>query len=152
LAPDVFLQLGTPGPEITSWKTWERGPVDLAIEISSRSDAPDEPWASKLKRYHGLGVRELLRFDHTSEQRPLRLWDYVEGDLVERKLRGVTARSRVLGLWWVVVPKQQWGPLLRLAHDEAGTQLLPTAIEVEIQARQAEAEACKAEAEARRAA
>jgi Uma2 family endonuclease len=102
LAPDVFLQLGSDGSEITSWKTWERGTPDLAIEIASRSDAPDEPWNKKLARYHRLGVRELVRFDQNAAE-PLRVWDYVDGDLAERKLSSATpVACRVLGAWWVL--------------------------------------------------
>ena len=149
LAPDVYLQLRADGPEIDSWKTWERGTPDLAVEIASRSDAPDEPWQRKLHRYHRLGVRELVLFNQRAAQK-LRIWDYVEGDLAERKLvAGAPAPCVVLGLWWVTASDQRWGPMLRLAHDAEGRNLVPTRLETEIAARQAEAEARPAEAEAR---
>ena len=148
LAPDVFLQLGPPGPEITSWKTWERGTPELAIEIASRSDAPDEPWQTKLARYHRLGVRELVRFDQKAAE-PLRVWDYVEGDLAERKLSpAAPAACRVLGAWWVLVPHERWGRMLRLAHDPEGTQLVQTETEAARQSEAAETEA-RLSAEAR---
>jgi len=151
LAPDVFLQLGSDGPEIESWKTWERGTPDLAIEIASQSDAPDEPWERKLVRYHALGVRELVLFNHRAPQK-VRIWDYVDGDLAERKLGpDVPAPSVVLGLWWVTVLDERWGPMLRLAHDAEGRRLVLSRLESEIAARQAEAEARQAEAEARQA-
>ena len=150
LAPDVFLQLGSDGPEIDSWKTWERGTPDLAVEIASRSDAPDEPWRLKLERYHRLGVRELVRFNQRARHK-LRIWDYVDGDLAERKLAPeVPAWCRVLGLFWVIESDERWGPMLRLAHDAEGTRLVQTRLESEIAARKAEAEARKAEAEARK--
>jgi len=137
LAPDVFVQLGTPGPEITSWKTWERGTPDLAIEIASRSDAPDEPWNEKLARYHRAGVRELVRFDQKAAA-PLRVWDYVDGDLAERKLTpGEPVACPVLSAWWVLVSDERWGRVPRLALDAAGTQLVKTEIEVEAEAKQA---------------
>jgi len=148
LAPDVFLKLGARGPEIESWKTWERGTPELAIEIASRSDAPDEPWQQKLERYHRLGVRELVRFNHRAA-RKVRIWDYVDGDLAERKLAlDQPAPCVVLRLWWVTVTHERWGAMLRLAYDAAGQQLVRTQLETEIAGRQAEAEARRA-AEAR---
>lgn len=151
LAPDVFLQLGSDGPEIESWKTWERGTPDLAVEIASRSDASDEPWQQKLDRYHRLGVRELVLFNHRAPQK-VRIWDYVDGDLAERKLSpDLPAPCVVLGLWWVTVSDQRWGPMLRLAYDAEAQQLVRTRLETEVAARQAEAEARQAEAAARQA-
>lgn len=159
LAPDVYLQLRPDGAEVDSWKTWERGTPDLAVEIASRSDAPDEPWQRKLERYHRLGVRELVLFNQRAAQQ-VRIWDYVEGDLAERKLVArAPAPCAVLGLWWVTVTDPRWGPMLRLAHDAEGQHLVPTRIEAEVaKAREAEAEARRtaeayeAEAEARRVA
>jgi len=151
LAPDVFLQLGSEGPEIDLWKTWERGTPELAVEIASRSDAPDEPWRLKLERYHRLGVCELVRFNQRARQK-LRIWDYVEGDLAERKLApDAPAWCPVLGLFWVIRADERWGPMLRLAHDAEGKQLVQTSLESEIAARDAEAKARKAEASARKA-
>ena len=152
LAPDVFLQLGSEGPEIESWKTWERGTPELAVEIASRSDAPDEPWRLKLERYHRLGVRELVRFNQRARQK-LRIWDYVEGDLAERKLAPeAPAWCPVLGLFWVISADERWGPMLRLAHDAEGKQLVQTRLKSEIATREAEASARKAETEARKTA
>lgn len=148
LAPDVYLKLGSQHWDITSWKTWELGTPDLAIEIASRSDAPEEPWEKKLARYHRVGVRELVRFDYRASE-PLRVWDYVEGDLAERRLKPNSAvPSRVLGLWWVVFSQGAWGPTLRLAHDALGQHLVKSELEVEAEARQREMEARQA-AEAR---
>ena len=148
LAPDVYLKFGSNDEEITSWKTWERGTPDLAIEIPSRSDAPDEPWEQKLGRYHRLGVRELVRFDPRAAEQ-LRVWDYVEGDLAERRLRPTSAvPSRVLGAWWVIVPHARWGSMLRVSRDALGQDLIKNELEVEAEARQA-AEARQVEAEAR---
>ena len=147
LAPDVFVQLGTPGPEITSWKTWERGTPDLAIEIASRSDAPDEPWNEKLVRYHRAGVRELVRFDQKAVE-PLRVWDYVDGDLAERKLSpGIPVACAALSAWWVLLPHERWGHVPRLALDQAGTALVETEIEA-VRRSEAEAQARVEELEA----
>src|SRR5690606_25709534 len=109
LAPDVYVKLGGPKGDIESWKTWERGTPDLAIEIGSRSDQPEEPWEEKLGRYHQLGVRELVRFDPRAITR-LRVWDYVDGDLAERRFAPDSpVPCRVLSRWWVTVPHPQWG-------------------------------------------
>lgn len=149
LAPDVYLKLGSQHWDIASWKTWELGTPDLAIEIASRSDAPEEAWEKKLVRYHRLGVRELVRFDPRAPE-PLRVWDYVEGDLAERRLRPNSAvPSRVLALWWVVVSQEPWGPTLRLSQDASGQVLVKSELETEAEARQREAEARQREAEAR---
>ena len=149
LAPDVYLKLDAEPSEITSWKTWERGTPDLAVEMTSRSDAPDEAWEPKLARYHSLGIRELVRFDSRGIE-PLRIWDYVDGDLAERRLEPDSpAPCRVLGLWWVTVPHERWGSLLRLSRDARGGELIKTELEAEAEARQQEAEARQQEAEAR---
>src|SRR5690349_11466751 len=63
VAPDVYVQLAPPAGKIRSWKTWERGAPDTAVEIVSPSDAPALPWAEELARYQSMGVRELVRFD-----------------------------------------------------------------------------------------
>lgn len=152
LVPDVYLKLGRNHTDIASWKTWELGAPDLAIEIASRSDAPEEAWDDKLTRYHRLGVRELVRFDPRAPQQ-LRVWDYVEGDLAERRVEAsIAVPSRVLGAWWVVVPHEQWGPMLRLSLDAGGHELVKSELEAATEARQREAEARQREAEARQAA
>src|SRR5690606_13965645 len=48
VAPDVYLKFGSQHWDISSWKTWELGTPDLAIEIASRSDALEEAWEKKL--------------------------------------------------------------------------------------------------------
>ena len=126
LAPDVFVKLGGGSEEITSWKVWERGTPELAVEIVSRSDAAETPWQEKLERYHRLGVRELLRFEQQAPS-PIRIWDYVDGDLVERKILSPSLPlCQVLGWYWVLGHDQSWGPMLRLAKDPEGKQLLQT--------------------------
>ena len=35
VAPDVYVQLRPPTSKITSWKVWERGAPDIAVEIFS---------------------------------------------------------------------------------------------------------------------
>ncbi len=117
VAPDIFLRRGGPNAPFTSWKVWERGAPEVAIEIVSDSDRTPAEWEKKLAKYHALGVVELLRFEANAVP-SLRVWDRVEGDLVERRVVGVRATSHVLGLDVVVV-----GPTLRLEKDGI---ILPT--------------------------
>lgn len=147
LSPDVFVRLGVPDDDFKSWKVWERGAPHVAVEVISDSDDRDRDWDAKLVRYRRMGVSELIRFDHADRDRPLRIWDLVEGDLVER----VLARRRFgdclpLKLVWVVL-ESETGRVLRLARDAEGVDLLPTEAERE----RAEAERARAEAERARA-
>ncbi len=151
LAPDLALRLGSRHERIATWKVWERGAPDVAVEIVSDSDRPQPSWEAKLERYRCAGVRELVRFDPRNREEPLRVWDLVDGDLVERDIEGSRGESTVLGLWWVIQEHEPDGPLLRLARDREGRELLPTALEREQRARlSAEARLAELEAELRR--
>jgi hypothetical protein len=131
LAPDVFVKLGHLVRDLCTWKTWEHGGVpELAVEITSPSDAPKRPWAEKFERYSELGVRELVRF--SPEPPPaerLQIWDRVDENLLEREVGERAEWSEILGLWWVIVPHPELGPSLRLARDPAGADLLLTPLE-----------------------
>lgn len=116
-----------------SWKVWERGAPHVVVEIVSPFDDSERSWAKKLPKYHRLGASEVVRFHPESSE--LRIWDYVEGDLVERVLtRGEPAPCVPLGLFWVVAktqlfrtaPDEPEAVLLRLARDPEGKDLLPT--------------------------
>ena len=147
VAPDVYVRLEPRGEPIRSWKTWERGAPEVAVEIISDSDATENSWAQKLAAYRRLGVCELVRFDpESSDNTRLRIWDRVEEALVERELSSGFIPSSVLNLHWVIAPAEDYQVALRIA--EANQTLVPTRTE----ARQAEAEARQAEAEARQAA
>ena len=142
LAPDVLVWLGAPDRPFASWKVWERGAPHLAIEGVSASDARDLPWERNLQAYRRSGVVELARFDPEDAERPLRLWDRVQGDLVERAIsKAELELSEVLGLFWLVEPDPELGSMLRLTRDAAGVDRLLT-----------EEEARRGEAEGRRAA
>jgi Uma2 family endonuclease len=128
LWPDGFVRLGAPDELFDSWKVWERGAPHLAVEIVSDSDASEAIWGQQLRKHHRLGVRELVRFDPKIGE--LRIWDYVEGDLVERVLvEGEPTECVPLGLFWVVVPDEGSDVMLRLARDKGGKDLLPTPVE-----------------------
>jgi hypothetical protein len=137
-APDLFVRLGSPHTLVDSWKVWERGAPELVVEITSASDAAEAPWETKLARFRRLGAREIVRFDPEDHERPIRIWDAVDGDAVERDPADPTfRRCETLGVFFVVHEDVEIGPMLRLARDPEGRDLLPTQAE----ARQHEAEA-----------
>ena len=150
LAPDVMIRPGGPDELVRTWKVWERGAPLVAVEVISRGDARDdagdEAWEKKLDGYRHTGIAEIVRFDCEDAVHPLRVWDHVNGDLVERELSGGRVAASHLGLYWVVVPHAACGLMLRLARDAEGQQLLLTPRE------RAEAERERAEAALRRVA
>jgi Uma2 family endonuclease len=156
LAPDVFVQLKPSSGKIRSWKVWERGAPELAVEIVSPSDAAELPWEEKLSRYQSMGVAELVRFDVEAQpgEPMLRIWDRVEGALLERELTMAAGRSSSLDVCWVVAPADEHASALRITVARDSDILVPTRLEAkedEAAARQAEAAARQAEATARQA-
>jgi hypothetical protein len=138
-APDVMVRVGEPDARFDSWKVWERGAPHLAVEIISASDATDRPWEAKLDRYRRLGVRELVRFDADDAGLPLRVWDHVEGDLVERDPDDAEfARCDALACFWHVGTDKYGERTLRLSRDLAGTDPYPTPEERERRAEERE--------------
>jgi Uma2 family endonuclease len=126
LSPDVFVKLGARDATFDTWKIWERGAPDVAVEIVSPSDRSAAEWDVKLERYQASGVNEVVRFDQAEEGQPIRVWDRVQDELLERSPESLDHCACLsLGLWWVAVPSD-YGPMLRLSHDRSGTQLLPT--------------------------
>ena len=64
LAPDGFVKLGVALEMFETWRVWEKGAPDLAIEILSPSDTREPlSFPEKLERYASAGVRELIGFD-----------------------------------------------------------------------------------------
>jgi Uma2 family endonuclease len=152
LAPDAFVRLGTPHRIFSTWKTWERGAPDLSVEIVSDSDEGEPDWNVKLERYRAAGIREVVRFHSEDCERPIRIWDAIDGDLVERAQNDPDLRAcETLDLWWVVVEDRMVGPMLRLARDRDGSDLLPIPGEAATTAREAETTAREAEARAHEA-
>jgi len=163
LAPDVMVWVGAPDEIFGAWKVWERGAPHVAVEIVSPSDAPPGPWEKKLAQYIQCGVREVVRFDPVAPTGRLRIWDRIEGDLVERDVSSSDGhRCDALGLYWCLTVDPTLGLMLRLSRDGAGVELLPTLEEAERNAqarslvaqasqREAEAQAREAEAQAREA-
>jgi hypothetical protein len=127
LAPDAFVRLGVPDHVFRTWKTWKGGAPDVAVEIVSHSDEPEPDWNDKLERYRACGIREVVRFDAEDRENPIRIWDAVSGDLVERdpKQDPDSCASEALGAWWVVVDEPKVGRMLRLSRDRDGRELWP---------------------------
>jgi len=131
LAPDGAVKLGVRQHLFDSWKTWERGAPELAFEILSPSDSP-ERWTfeEKLQRYRALGVTELVVFHVEGEPGSrLRVWDRIDGDLVERTVSGETTPCLTLDAHLVVAPVDELPACVRLAADPAGSDLFPTEAE-----------------------
>jgi len=147
LAPDAFVRLGVPDDQFRSWKVWERGAPDVAVEVLSSIDERDRDLEAKIEKYRRLGVRELVVFDPEQNPPSLRVWESVDGDLVERSVEGHLAPSRCLPATWVIVPDAESGALLRLSRDPEGKDLLPTPDDLRIAA---EARVAELEAELRR--
>jgi Uma2 family endonuclease len=144
--PDVFVCLGEEQTLSGTWKTWEHGTPDLAIEIISASDARDRQWDEKIARYRELGCSELVRFDRDDAQRPLRIWDRVRDDLVERDPADpLFSRCDTLGAYFCVRNDARYGLWLYLARQPDGSGPYPS----EAEARKREVEARKRETEAR---
>lgn len=146
LAPDAFVCFGEPDSLFATWKTWERGVPQVAVEFLSKSEHRAAV-PSKLAQYQRLGVSELVLFDAEAEH-PLRIWDWIAGQLVERLLTGSCAESRYLPGFWLVQEQPALGAALRLSRDAQGEHLYLTPAERDAKAR-AEAEAQRAGAEAR---
>ncbi|HET7545552.1 MAG TPA: Uma2 family endonuclease [Polyangiaceae bacterium] len=140
LAPDAFVCFGNKNADFDSWKVWERGVPQVAVEIVSDSDASEASWEVKLDRYRRVGVSELVWFDYHAKERPLRIWDFVGDDLLERRLSEPYAQSQHLGGYWLPVETDNGDLSLRLSRDEQGLQLFPTAEEYYAEQRWVEAE------------
>jgi len=152
LSPDAFVRFGSKNEDFQAWKVWERGAPHVAVEIISDADASEASWEEKLERYRRVGVSELVWFDQEAAQHPLRIWDFVGDDLLERRLLEPWAQSHQLGGYWLPVEAPNGDLTLRLSRDEHGLSLFPTPTEVEAEGRRIEAEGRRIEAEGRRAA
>jgi hypothetical protein len=146
LAPDLAVRLGQPRVLISSWKTWELGAPHVGVEIVSDWDKAQSTTAQKLERYRQAGIAEVVRFDPEGTEPRLRLWDLIDGDLVERDLSDPEAhRCDALGFYWCIVEDPELHSTLRLARDKEGRDLLPTPAEAERAAKEAERAAKEAE-------
>ena len=95
------------------------------MEIASPNE---RPWRDKLADYHDAGFVEVVRFDaDAAEGARIRVWDRIEGDLVERVVEGDRTPCTVLGGAWVVAPIADYAVALRL--EDAGGVPWPSAEE-----------------------
>ena len=134
-APDLFVKLRVVRGPFDVWKVWEHGAPELGVEIVSKSDRPEDEWGQKLRRYRGAGVLEVVRFDADDAEQPIRVWDRVDGELVERAADDPdNLACQTLGLWWTVVDMPGIGLTPRLARGRNGTDLLPTPDEARVRA------------------
>ena len=153
LAPDAFVTLGVTDHDFDSYLVWEEGTPDVAFEVLSPSDTP-ERWTfeEKLRRYHALGVRELVTFHvDAPEGERLRIWDRLEQDFVERTVTGDTSPCVTLGLTLLIGPVDKYPASLRLARDAEARDLVLTTEEQRLAADRARqsAETAQKSAEAR---
>jgi hypothetical protein len=156
LAPDAFVTLGVVDHDFESYMVWEEGTPDVAFEVLSPSDSP-ERWTfeEKLRRYHALGVRELVAFHvEAPPGERLRVWDRIENDLVERVVLDDTTPCLTLGVTLLIGPVDQYPVGLRLSRDAAAKDLVLTEAEAHraaVVARDAAVQASEAAVKAREA-
>jgi hypothetical protein len=137
VSPDGFVCLGSPNERFDSWKVWERGVPEVAVEIVDPVHAegawgfepPRLTWGQKLDAYRLIGVAELVRFESGVPECPLRVWQRAGDRLLERELDRSRAYSANLRGYWLVVPDSKLGITLRLSRDEDGSRLFPTRVE-----------------------
>lgn len=138
LAPDVLVRLGGPVELLPSFKIWLHGAPHLAIEVVSPIDSRDRNLRVKLERYRRAAINEVVVFDPDDTVEPLRLWDFVEGDLVERDRSDPAAfRIDALAAYWTITEDATLGPMLRVSRDLEGTDLWLTPEEAERAAKNA---------------
>jgi Uma2 family endonuclease len=158
--PDVMVVEPAPPAalELASLRLWEPGhlPPALVVEVVSPGH-PYKDYADTPDRCAATGVRELVVFDPMlagprafGGPHLLQGWRRTEAGTFERVTAGQQPfLSGVLGAY--VVPPSDASHLLRIADDEAGTRLWPTAEEVERAAKEAERTAKEAERTAKEA-
>lgn len=155
--PDVYLIEPAPPlkPDDRSVRTWIDGhsAPRVAVEVVSNATA-EEDYHQKPAKYAVSGTRELwvfdpLRLGPEGEAQVLQVWKRLRRNGFRRVYAGDgPAYSEELGAWLVVTDE---GLRLRIADDEEGRMLWPTAEEAERAAREAERGAKEAEREAKEA-
>jgi Uma2 family endonuclease len=140
-APDVFVKMGMPWRHFESWKTWQDGVPELCVEILSPREFEKLTLEQKLRRFHIMGVPEVVAFDREAPVGTrLRAWDLVSGDLLERRVDEERTPCLTLGKTWCIgpAPMHSLESALRLSHDSGGVDLLPSALERERHERERE--------------
>ena len=122
LSPDVFVALGVPPRQRSSFQVWEEGqPPDFVLEVASRS-SEDRDRLDKPGDYASLGVREYWVLDPRGDlfHPPLEGFRLVDGryePLVSHGLwdEAEEFRSEVLGLY--VRAEQRHGVTVTIFRD-----------------------------------
>jgi len=154
-APDGFVKLDVPHQRFDTWKTWEKGTPELCVEILSLSDTRERlPLEEKLRRFHIMGVDEVVAFDADAPiGKRMRAWDLLSGDLIERIVENETTPCRTVGKWLVIRPCSDLSldAALRLSEDRAGERLVPSPVEAAIARERSEKDRAVSELEAENA-
>ena len=88
----------------------------LKLDGDRIHEAVHAPNGSNLQPYRFLFVDDA--------ERPLRVWDHIDGDLVERARPDDGVFECVcLELFWVVIPHPAFVRMLRLSRDRAGREV-----------------------------
>jgi Uma2 family endonuclease len=156
--PDIMIVAPAPprAEELSSLRLWqaEHVPPAFVIEVVSPGH-PYKDYSETPDQCAAIGVEELVVFDPmlvgpkvAGGPRRLQVWRRTEAGAFTRLHAGDGPfRSAWLGGW--LVPTEE-GRRLRIADDEAGLHLWPTADEAERIAREAERAAREAELEQER--
>ncbi len=149
VAPDVFVVVGVPKRDRTSYFTWQEGKgPDFVIEITSRATRWEDQ-GTKRALYAHLEVREYFQYDPTGDYLKPALQGYrlgIGGDYTPILPRADTPGA-------VTLPSQVLGLDLRLRegrlrfYDPVADRQLPNYQEAELARRAAETRAAAAEAE-----
>jgi len=143
VSPDVYLLDDPPVPEPASWQTWKPGhrPPRFAVEIVSGEDRRQRAWRKDYDeapaKYAQLGTQELVIFDPEAAAKRSRRTVRVALQLYRREADGGFVRvhsgngpiySKELQIW-LFVRRDGEEVRLRLARDEALTDLVTTEAE-----------------------
>ena len=138
IAPDVYV-LDVAGPDefVGVWRTWD-GPFAPALAIEIVGDDWHKDYDHAPVQYAALGAREVIIFDPsvTAKSRKRVRWQVYRrtetgGFALALSTNGPTVYSNVLGCWLRRVVGDDGKPLVRLALDEAGDNLVATQDEAE---------------------
>jgi hypothetical protein len=133
VSPDVFMVRGVPKHDRRYYLVWEEKPLQVVIELTSKSTRRED-LGRKFKLYRDvLKVREYFLFDpyHEYLNPPLQGYRLRKGQYVPIKPRAGRLPSKVLGLHL-----EASGQVVRLYNPTAGSWL-PTPEEVRQQAEEA---------------
>lgn len=148
VSPDVFVVRGVPKGQRPNYLLWEERPLDVMIELTSKTTMIEDI-EEKYNLYVGkLGVKEYFLFDPEQEYLKPSFQGYRRAKDGFRSIKPVAGRlpSKVLGLHL-----ERDGKYLRLWNPSDGSRLPTPGERAEAETVRAAAETERAEAEAERA-